>query len=49
VGQGAKPLAVIHARDEVSWQKMARTLSACVTVSEKSEAKEELIKLRIAA
>ncbi|MEZ0223121.1 MAG: thymidine phosphorylase [Alphaproteobacteria bacterium] len=49
VGQGAKPLAVIHAKDDVSWQKMARTLAACVTISEKSDAKEELIKLRIAA
>jgi len=49
VGQGAKPLALIHARDEVSWQKMARTLSSCVTISEKSDTTEELIKLRIAA
>lgn len=46
---GAKPLAVIHAKDEVSWQKMAKTLNACVAISEKPDTREELIKLRIAA
>ncbi len=48
-GQGARPLAVIHAKDEVSWQKMARTLSAAATIAEKTDASEQLVRLRIAA
>lgn len=54
VGQGARPLAVIHARDENSWQKAAESLTAAMkvsdkTVSDKTETDEKLIALRIAA
>lgn len=49
VGQGARPLAVIHARDEASWQKMAGSLSAAVTVAEAANTEEQLIRMRIAA
>jgi thymidine phosphorylase len=49
VGLGARPLAVIHARDEASWQKMAGSLSAAVTVAEAANTAEQLIRMRIAA
>ena len=49
VGEGLRPLATLHARDEDSWQKMAKILSHTTSVAEKIEEKEELIKLRIAA
>lgn len=49
VGQGARPLAVIHAKDEVSWQKMARILSGTTKIADKIDEDEKLIALRIAA
>ncbi|MEZ0224242.1 MAG: thymidine phosphorylase [Alphaproteobacteria bacterium] len=49
VGPGARPLATIHARDDVSWQKMATILLRTTTLAEKITNKEELIKMRIAA
>lgn len=49
VGQGARPLAVIHAKDEVSWQKMARILNATTKIADKIDEAEQLIRLRIAA
>lgn len=49
VGAGARPLATIHANDEAAWQRMADALSTAMTVAEKTAAKEELVKLRIAA
>lgn len=49
VGQGARPLAIIHARDENSWKKTAESLTAAMTVSDKTETDEKLIALRIAA
>jgi thymidine phosphorylase len=49
VGPGARPLATIHAKDEVSWQKMATILLRTTTMAEKITNKEELIKMRIAA
>ena len=48
-GQGARPLATIHAKDESSWQKMADSLNAAITVSEAANAQEQLIRHRIAA
>lgn len=48
-GQGARPLAVIHARDEASWQKMAKSLEAAITVSEAANTAEQLIRHRVAA
>lgn len=48
-GQGARPLAVIHARDEASWQKMAASLESAITVSEAANAQEQLIRHRVAA
>ncbi|MBL8713033.1 MAG: thymidine phosphorylase [Alphaproteobacteria bacterium] len=48
-GQGARPLATIHAKDEASWQKMAASLDAAVTVSEAANTQEQLIRHRVAA
>lgn len=48
-GQGARPLATIHAKDETSWQKMAASLDAAVTVSEAANTQEQLIRHRVAA
>lgn len=48
-GRGARPFAVIHAGDEASWQRMAQTLEAAMTVAEKSDVREELVRMRIAA
>ncbi len=48
-GQGARPLATIHAKDEASWQKMAASLEAAVTVSEAANTQEQLIRHRVAA
>ena len=48
-GTGARPLATIHARDEATWQRMAQTLEKAVKISEKTDAREELVKARIAA
>ena len=47
-GQGARPLATIHAKDEASWQKMAASLEAAVTVSEAANTQEQLIRHRVA-
>jgi thymidine phosphorylase len=49
VGPGARPLATIHAKDEASWQKMATILLRTTALAEKKPAREELIKMRIAA
>jgi thymidine phosphorylase len=49
VGPGGRPLATIHARDEVSWQKMATILARTTTVADKAGGAEELVKMRIAA
>jgi len=49
VAQGARPLATIHAKDEASWQHMAKTLETALTVKDAANVKEELVKLRIAA
>jgi thymidine phosphorylase len=48
-GQGARPLAVIHARNEASWQKMAASLESAITVSEAANTQEQLIRHRVAA
>lgn len=48
-GKGARPLATIHAKDEASWQKMAASLEAAVTVSEAANTQEQLIRHRVAA
>ena len=48
-GQGTRPLATIHAKDEASWQKMAASLDAAVTVSEAANTQEQLIRHRVAA
>ncbi|HYD19399.1 MAG TPA: thymidine phosphorylase [Patescibacteria group bacterium] len=49
VGQGARPLATIHAKDTDSWQKMAACLDAAITLSESAGTEEQLIRHRIAA
>lgn len=49
VGQGAKPLATIHAADDASWRKMASALEAAMTISAAAKAQGELIRQRIAA
>lgn len=48
VGQGARPLATLHARDEESWQRMAQGLSQAVTLAEDKPQVTDLIKKRIA-
>ncbi len=48
-GQGGKPLATIHARDEASWQQMAKTLDTAMTLSANASKQGDLIRLRIAA
>lgn len=47
VGQGARPLATIHAQDQAAWDKMAARLQETVRLGAASAS--ELIKARIAA
>lgn len=47
VGQGARPLATIHARDEEAWQQMAKGLSQAVTLADEKPQVTDLIKKRI--
>lgn len=49
IGKGGAPLATIHAKDEASWKRMAKTLEDAVTIAGKASAKKELVKMRIAA
>lgn len=49
VGTGAAPLAIIHAQDEDSWQRMAASLAAAMTVGDAVPAQEQLIGSRITA
>jgi thymidine phosphorylase len=48
VGQGAKPLATIHAKDEASFKHMADVLTAAMT-SGKAADSSDLVRLRIVA
>lgn len=49
VGRGYVPLATIHARDEASWKRMAKTLEAAVTLSPRANVRDELVRARISA
>jgi thymidine phosphorylase len=49
VGKGARPLATVHARDEDSFEKMAQTLKAVMTVSTAAAQEGDIIRQRIAA
>lgn len=49
VGRGSRPLAVIHARDESAWQKMAAALELAVTVSGQPPEPGALVKARVTA
>lgn len=44
-----RPLAVIHARDEAAWQRMAQTLRGALSVSDDAPAQDEIVRMRIAA
>lgn len=47
-GAGSRPLAVIHARDDASWEKMARTLSVAMTIGGETS-KTQLVAARVVA
>jgi thymidine phosphorylase len=49
VGQGAKPLATIHAGNEADFRHMSGVLAAAMTVGGKATPATELVKARIAA
>jgi thymidine phosphorylase len=49
VGQGGRPLAVIHAKDEETWQKMAGALQAAMRLDGQAQQAEALVRLRVAA
>lgn len=47
-GQGARPLATIHAKDEAGFSRMGAVLTAAMTVGATADAAGELIRMRIA-
>jgi thymidine phosphorylase len=49
VGKGGRPLATVHAADEVSFAKMAETLKSAMMVSAAAAEGGEIIRRRIAA
>ncbi|MFH1159143.1 MAG: thymidine phosphorylase [Pseudomonadota bacterium] len=49
VGQGARPLATIHARDEAGFLHMSRVLTGATMVAGKAGATGELVRTRITA
>ena len=49
VGQGARPLATIHAKDEAAFRHMGGVLTAAMTASEKAGPSDVLVRTRIAA
>jgi thymidine phosphorylase len=49
VGAGAKPLAVIHAKDEAGFRHMSAVLQSAMTVAEKANVSTELVKARLTA
>ena len=49
VGKGARPLATLHARDEVSFERMAQKLRSVMTVSSAAAKAGEIVRRRVAA